>query len=285
MTVCRARHPYSPRYPKDLEMQLISDSAIVTGGGQGMGRGLVLGLLRYGANVVIADLDVDAAADTAALATAEQLPGRTSVVQADVTDPADIARVFDEAHAAFGAPGILVNNVGAARLQLIADTQVEDWDSIMATCTRSTLLGIREFARRHDQGRQGAIVNVSSVNAVEASDGMAGLCAAKAAVSQLTKAAALELAALGVTVNAVAPGLVRTAASEGPFLDGPLGAEFVARTPLGRIGEPADVAEAVAFLCSVHARWITGVHLPVDGGMHLRGVPSYWGTLLAAGQV
>jgi glucose 1-dehydrogenase len=137
----------------------------------------------------------------------------------------------------------------------------------------------RVCSARAGGGGGGAIVNTSSLNAEAATEGLAHYCAAKAAVSQLTKVAALELAPLGVRVNAVAPGITRTPMSEGGFLGGRMGEEFLAHTPMGRFGEPEDIARAVTLLASEEAGWVTGVTLPVDGGGHLRGLFDYWNTM------
>ena len=187
---------------------------------------------------------------------------------------------LDAAAERFGTPQIIANNAGWASMAPIAELPVEDWDRIFAVCTKGVFLGTKAFAKRAiAAGLPGAIVNTSSLNAEAATDGLAHYCAAKAAVSQLTKVAAAELAPSGVRVNAVAPGITRTPMSEGGFLAGRMGEEFIAHTPMGRFGEPEDIARAVAFLASDDAGWVTGVTLPVDGGGHIRGLQNYWATM------
>jgi len=253
-------------------MELIGTSALVTGGAQGIGLGIARRLLAHGAAVVLFDRNEDAARAQAA-----ELGSHALGVGGSVTSVEDIERVLDAAAAAFGVPQILVNNAGVGFMTPVLDTPDEDWDLVFDVCAKGTFLCTRAFGRRlRDQDLPGAIVNLSSINAFAASDGIGHYAAAKAAVSQFTKVAAAELAPLGIRVNAVAPGLTRTPMAEGGFLSGRMLEEFLAHTPLGRPGEPDDVAKVVVFLCSDYAEWITGVTLPVDGGTHIRGLHNYW---------
>lgn len=257
-------------------MQLIGRSIVVAGGAQGMGLGIARHLLGLGGNVTLLDLRDEAVQAAARQLNESGLPGRAAALHGSATSAADVASVFDLAEREFGPAQILINNVGGAVLQQIVDTSDEQWQQVFDLCGKSTFFGTREFARRLGKtSLPGAIVNVSSVNARAASEGMAAMCSAKAAVNQFTRVAALELAASGVTVNAVEPGLTSTPAAA-VFSSGAAAEAFTQRTPLGRIGVVEDIAGVVAFLCSDDARWMTGACLPVDGGLHLRGVPGYW---------
>jgi glucose 1-dehydrogenase len=256
---------------------LVGDSAIVTGGAQGIGLGISRALIERGASVLLFDLNEDAVTEAAAGLESELGAGKAAGFAGSVTSAADWAAAFDRAAESFGPVSILANNAGWASMALIADLDEADWDQCMDVCAKGAFLGTKEFANRAEG--PGAIVNTSSLNAEAATDGLAHYCAAKAAVSQLTKVAAAELAPSGIRVNAVAPGITRTPMSEGGFLAGRMGEEFIAHTPMGRFGEPEDIARAVAFLASDDAGWVTGVTLPVDGGGHIRGLQNYWATM------
>ncbi len=255
-------------------MGLVGDSAIVTGGAQGIGLGIARQLIERGASVLLFDLNEDAVKEAAA-----GLPsGKAAGFAGSVTSADDWAAAFEAASESFGPVSILANNAGWASMALVVDLDEGDWEQCFDVCAKGTFLGTKEFARRAgDSG--GAVVNTSSLNAEAATDGLAHYCAAKAAVSQFTKVAAAELAPSGIRVNAVAPGITRTPMSEGGFLAGRMGEEFIAHTPMGRFGEPDDIARAVAFLASDDAGWVTGVTLPVDGGGHIRGLQNYWATM------
>ena len=262
-------------------MTLVGTSAVVTGAGRGMGRRIAQRLMDAGANVTIFEFDGEQAERTAAELSAESTNGTRAIAQAgSVASADDVVAAYDAATAAFGLPQLLVNNAGTAAMTLIVDTPEEDWDSVFDVCAKGTFLCTREHARRLlPTGQGGAIVNISSVNYQAATEGVAHYCAAKAAISQFTKVAALEFAPGNIRVNAVAPGLTRTPMSEGGFLGGRMGEEFIAHTPLGRFGETEDIARVVVFLCSDDSQWITGATIPVDGGGHIRGLHNYWATM------
>ncbi len=262
-------------------MTLVGTSAIVTGAGRGIGRRIAQRLMGAGADVLIFEFDGVQAEQTALELTAEAGGERKAMAYAgSVSSAADVAAAWDTATSAFGTPQLLVNNAGTASMSLIVDTLEEDWNSVFDSCAKGTFLCTREHARRLlPTGLPGAIVNISSINYEFATEGLCHYCAAKAAISQFTKVAALEFAPDNIRVNAIAPGLTRTPMSEGGFLSGRMGEEFVAHTPLGRFGETDDIALVAAFLCSTDSQWITGATLPVDGGGHMRGLFNYWGTM------
>jgi 3-oxoacyl-[acyl-carrier protein] reductase len=262
-------------------MSLVGTSAVVTGAGRGMGRRIAQRLMDAGANVTIFESDGEQASATARELTAESTAGTRAIAHAgSVASASDVAAVYDAATAAFGVPELLVNNAGTAAMSLIVDTPEEDWDSVFDVCAKGTFLCTREHARRLlATGRPGAIVNISSQNYDSATEGLCHYCAAKAAISQFTKVAALEFAPSNIRVNAIAPGLTRTPMSEGGFLSGRMGDEFLAHTPLGRFGETEDVARVAVFLCSDASQWVTGATIPVDGGSHMRGLHNYWATM------
>lgn len=262
-------------------MSVIGSSALVTGGGQGMGRQFTRRLLQNGVNVVILEVNPETVDATASELT-EEAGGSAKAIgySGSVADERAVAGAFDAAAESFGTPQVIVNNAGWANMTLIVDTPAGDWDQVFDVCAKGTFLVTREAARRlQAEGKPGSIVNISSINYAAATDGISHYCAAKAAVSQFTKVAAAELAPSDIRVNAIAPGLVRTPMSEGGFLDGRMGEEFIAHTPMGRYGEPDDIAKAVIFLASDESGWVTGVTLSVDGGSHIRGLHNYWAVM------
>jgi 3-oxoacyl-[acyl-carrier protein] reductase len=256
-------------------VQLAGSSAIVTGGAQGIGRGVAAALIDNGAGVVLLDLNRERVEETA-----RELGERALAHVGSVTRAEDVDAAFAAAERAFGRPSILVNNAGNARASLIADCEESQWDETLGVHLKGTFLCTRAFAQRaRADHKGGAIVNLSSINHSHASEGTADYSAAKAGISQFTKVAALELAPYGVRVNAVAPGGTNTPMAE---RHAAMREEFVARTPLGRFGEVEDIASAVLFLASEEAAWITGVTLPVDGGLHLRGLHNFHDVLAQA---
>lgn len=264
-------------------MQLIGSSAIVTGGAQGIGLAIARRILEEGGSVLLLDLNRDGVEAAAARLGADVgAPERVAAHAGSVASAADVDAAFDAATERFGTPQLLANNAGWASMSPIVDTADDDWDRVFEVCVRGVFVGTRAFGRRAlAAGLPGAVVNTSSLNYMAATEGLAAYCAAKAAVSQFTKVAALEFAPHGIRVNAVAPGITRTPMSEGGFLGGRMGEEFIAHTPMGRFGEPEDIARAVALLMSQDAGWVTGVTLNVDGGAHIRGLHNYWDTMQA----
>jgi 3-oxoacyl-[acyl-carrier protein] reductase len=270
-------------------MELVGSTAIVTGGGRGIGKAITAELLGRGANVVVLEIEPDhIAAASAELGESTGAGDRLAFSHGSVTRADDIDAAFALAEERFGPVGMLVNNAGDASMALVVDTTEEEWDHIVDTCLKGTFLCTKAFARRAiDAGIEGAIVNISSLNAVAATDGLGHYCAAKAGITQFTKVCAGEMGRFGIRVNAIAPGTTRTPLSEG-FTVGRMGDEFLSHTPLGREprhGEPEDIALVAAFLLSNLSRRVTGHMIPVDGGNHVRGLFSYWDVAVEEGIV
>jgi 3-oxoacyl-[acyl-carrier protein] reductase len=227
----------------------------VTGGSRGIGRAIALELARAGASVTIG---YHSGKDEAGKV-AKEAGGKA--VQADVSDVADARRLVEEA----GDLDILVNNAGLTRDGLIARMSDEDWGAVIDTNLRGTFHTCRAVARGMMKRRRGSIVNVSSIVGVHGNAGQTNYSASKAGIIGFTKALARELGPRDVRANVVAPGYVDTRLTQ--VLDEELRQGMLVSTPLGRLGDPEDIAGAVRFLCSDEASFITGEVLLVDGGL------------------
>ena len=238
--------------------------AVVTGGGSGIGRAACRRFAEEGAVVAVLDIDGDAAE-----AVATEVGGHGFAV--DVSDgPRTEAAVLAAAEA-LGGLEIMVNNAGTGSLSPLADYAFEEWDRLVRVNLHGVFHGIRTAAPLMRDGGGGVIVNTASISGVRPAAGEAPYAAAKAGVVALTSSAALEYAPT-VRVNAVAPGMIRTALTT-PLLEAIPDQEsrYETATPLGRVGEPDDVADVIVMLCSPLARFVTGQTLVVDGGMILHG--------------
>ena len=230
-------------------------TALVTGGSRGIGRAIALELGRAGADVVVG---YRAEADEAE-AVASELGGRA--VQADVSDPEQAKVLVDEA----GEVDVLVNNAGTTRDGVLARMLDDDWRTVLETNLSSTFYTCRAAARGMMKRRGGAIVNVSSIVGVHGNWGQTNYAASKAGIIGFTKSLARELGSRGVRANVIAPGYVKTALTDAIPEDAR--ETMLANTPLGRLGDPENVAAAVRFLVSDEASFITGEVLLVDGGL------------------
>jgi 3-oxoacyl-[acyl-carrier protein] reductase len=229
--------------------------ALVTGGSRGIGRAIAAELANAGAEVVIGYRSgADEAKDAAS-----EIGGKA--VQADVSNADDAKRLVEEA----GDVDILVNNAGVTRDGLLARMSDEDWDVVIDTNLRGTFNTCRAVTRGMMKRRAGAIVNVSSVVGLHGNPGQANYSASKAGIIGFTKALARELGSRGVRANVVAPGYISTRLTN--ELSEELRGAMLANTPLGRFGEPEDVAGVVRFLVSDEAAFVTGEVLLVDGGL------------------
>jgi NAD(P)-dependent dehydrogenase (short-subunit alcohol dehydrogenase family) len=237
--------------------------ALVTGAGRGIGRAVALRLAADGAVVALCARSADQLAEVAV----EVGPGNAFVVPGDIADPATPTRVVEAVIERFGRIDVLVNAAGISPVWLRAeDTAAEDWDAIMHTNVRGPFLVAQAVGRRMLEHRSGSIVNIASIGGVIALPRLVAYCAAKAAMIAMTRVLAVEWADRGVRVNAVAPAYVATAMTAELRAHPQLAAEIVASTPLGRLGQPEEVADAVAFLASDRASFITGSTVMVDGG-------------------
>jgi NAD(P)-dependent dehydrogenase (short-subunit alcohol dehydrogenase family) len=239
--------------------------AIITGGGSGLGRVLAHSFAAEGAAVVVADM-VGQRATTVAGEISEA-GGRSLAQTTDVTDAADIEVMVGAARDAFGSVDILVNNAAKATDADFLDLSEEAWDEDVAITLKGSFLCSQAVLADMTENRSGVILNISSVNAL-AYFGNEAYSAAKAGVLNLTRSLAVRYGPLGVRVNAIAPGTLRTPAWEQRRQKDPRVFERASKWyPLGRIGEPEDVAGAALFLASDEAAWISGAVLPVDGGL------------------
>jgi 3-oxoacyl-[acyl-carrier protein] reductase len=244
--------------------------ALVAGGAQGIGRGIVEALVREGAPVVIMDLDGGLASSVARELRSAGPP--VVATGGDVTSRADVRAAVELCVGRFGGLAVAVANAGTVAVEPITEIGDATWHRILEVNLTGAFHCVQEAARVMVPARAGSIVVTASTNAFWMETNLAHYNASKAGVVALVRSAALELAPYGVRVNAVGPGLVRTRLTRFITEDPGRAADFLRQIPLGRFGEPADVAEAVVFLASDRASWITGEHLVVDGGQTL-GTP------------
>ncbi|MGC2296274.1 MAG: 3-oxoacyl-ACP reductase FabG [Candidatus Dormiibacterota bacterium] len=242
--------------------------ALVTGGGQGIGEATVRRFAEEGAKVVVADLN-QAAADAVATSIAAA-NGQSLAVGCDVQDEASVERLAEAALGRFGQIDILVSNAGVTRDNLLAKMSLAEWDQVIQVHTRGAFLCARAVARNMVSRRFGKMVFLSSTSAL-GNRGQANYSTAKAGLQGLTRTLALELGPFQINVNSVAPGFVDTAMTRAvaerlrvPLED--FQREAAARIPLGRLGQPQDIAAVIAFLCSADASYISGQVLYVNGG-------------------
>ena len=239
--------------------------ALVTGASRGIGEGILLALARAGATVVGTSTSAQGAeAITRAIAEAGgQGAGRVL----DVRDAARCGALAEEVQAGYGPVSILVNNAGVTRDNLLARMKDEEWDEIQATNLKPVFLLSRAVLRAMMKARAGRIVNVASVVGFTGNAGQANYAAAKAGMVGFSKSLAREVGSRGITVNCVAPGFIETDMTRALAADQVK--RLVENVPLGRLGRVEDVAQAVLFLCSPAAAYITGATLHVNGGMYM----------------
>lgn len=245
-------------------MNISTRVAIVTGSGRGIGRVIALKLAESGVRVVLNDVG-DVKPVEAVAKEIKAMGMECLQVMADVSSSADVTRLVDETMSAYKRVDILVNNAGIARDQLILRMSEEDWDKVLAVDLKSVFLCTKAVLRPMAKQRWGRVINISSIVGIIGNKGQANYAAAKAGVIGFTRAVAKEVASHGVTVNAVAPGFIDTEMTRGLKED--WRQELKKLIPLGEFGTPRDVAEAVAFLASEGAGYITGQVLGVTGGM------------------
>lgn len=245
------------------KLPLAGRHALVTGSARGIGRAIALALARAGADVAI-----NARGEEGARRVAEEVQslGRRSLAYgADVSDFASADRMIADVLAQWQSLDVLVNNAGVTRDNLLLRMKEEDWDEVLRVNLKSAFNCTKVAARAMMRQKKGTIINISSVVGIMGNAGQANYAASKAGLIGFTRAMARELASRNVTVNAIAPGYVVTDMTAGLGAD--VKEKLLQNIPLGRLGEPSDIADAALFLASDAARYITGQVLVVDGGM------------------
>ena len=247
-------------------MELTEKVAIVTGGGRGIGRAIALRLAEAGATVVVNDVGNPEPANN--VVAEIKAKGRQSLaVMADISIKTDVERMVEAAKDTYGRVDILVNNAGITRDQLLLRMSDEEWDKVLGVNLRGAFLCSRAVVRHMIKQRWGRIISIASIVGVLGNPGQANYSASKAGIIGLTRTLAKEVGSRQITVNAVAPGFIDTEMTQ--RLEESWKEEMKKRIPLGFVGSPQDVAQAVAFLASEDARYITGQVLNVDGGVAL----------------
>jgi 3-oxoacyl-[acyl-carrier protein] reductase len=245
-------------------MSLTGKVALVTGASGGIGGAIAAELARAGAQVAL-NYSRNAARAEAAAGEIEAAGGQAFAVQADITDPAAVDAMIARVQERWGRLDVLVNNSGVTRDGLLMRMKDDDWDTVLDTNLKGAFHCSRAAVKLMMKQRSGRIIVISSVVGVIGNPGQTNYCASKAGLIGFTKALAKEVGSRGITVNAVAPGFITTEMTAA--LTDEQSERIRANVPLGSLGEPPDVAEAVAFLSSDGAKYITGHVLQVDGGL------------------
>ncbi|MCL1695498.1 MULTISPECIES: 3-oxoacyl-[acyl-carrier-protein] reductase [unclassified Lysinibacillus] len=238
--------------------------AVVTGASRGIGRSIALKLADEGAKVVVNYSGSQAKAEEVVAAIQEN-GGEAIAVQASVSKTEEVTALMEAAVKTFGSLDILVNNAGITRDNLIMRMKEDEWDDVLDTNLKGVFLCTKAVTRQMMKQRAGRIINISSIVGVAGNAGQANYVAAKAGVIGLTKTTAKELASRNILVNAIAPGFIETEMTE--QLPEDLKQGMLTQIPLAKLGQPEDIAKAVAFLASDDANYMTGQTLHIDGGM------------------
>ncbi len=246
-------------------MSISGKIALVTGAAQGIGREIALALAADGADVAICDVNLETAQKTAADIEAT---GRKSLaIKANVASSADVSAMLEQVVEKFGRIDILVNNAGITRDGLILRMKDEDWDLVLSINLKGAFLCTKSALKYMTKQRAGTVINIASIVGAMGNAGQANYVASKAGLIGLTKTIAREYANRGITANAVAPGFIETAMTQA--LPENVRQELAKQIPMGKLGTPGDVANAVRFLASPWASYITGQVVHVNGGMYM----------------
>ena len=246
-------------------MLLTGKIAVVTGGAQGIGQAIATTLAQVGSDVVVADLDANRCEET--VARVQELGRKAMAISVNVGDWDQVKGMIDRVQKDWERIDILVNNAGITRDGLLLRMKEEDWQSVLRVNLTGTFFCVKAVLPTMSRQRSGRIVNIASIVGAIGNIGQANYAASKAAVIGLTKTVAREYASRNITVNAVAPGFIDTAMTQD--LSAETKEALLNQIPLKRLGQPSDIADAVSFLCSEKAGYITGHVLHVNGGMHM----------------
>lgn len=249
-----------------MRIDLTNKTALVTGASRGIGRACALSLARAGADLVI-NYHRSAAEAESLAAEVSALGRRALVIMADVGQPGEVEKMFLQIHKELRFLDILVNNAGIIRDNLVGGLTDQDWDRVLDTSLKGAFLCTRAAIPLMLPRHAGKIVNMASVAALRSSRGQANYAAAKGGLVAFTRACAAELAAKGIQINAVLPGMIHTDMSARVRKRG--GEQLLATIPAGRYGQPEEVAQLVAFLVSALADYLTGQSIAIDGGMSI----------------
>jgi len=246
-------------------LKLAGKVALVTGAAQGIGKAVALLLAQNGADIVVSDINLEKAEETAK--EIEAMGRKAMAIKVDVANSGDVERMVQTILERFGQIDVLVNNAGIARDKLILRMTEEDWDAVLDINLKGTFNCTKAVVRHMSRQRSGKIVNIASVVGEMGNAGQANYSASKAGVIGFTKTIAREFAQRGINVNAIAPGYIQTPMTEA--LPEKAKEELKNMIPLERLGQPEDVAEAVLFLVSNASNYITGQVLNVNGGIYM----------------
>ncbi|MDA8083789.1 MAG: 3-oxoacyl-[acyl-carrier-protein] reductase [Nitrospiraceae bacterium] len=246
-------------------MELKGKVALITGGARGIGKAIAEHLAAKGADLVIADISYDSAAETAKELASTGV--RTLALKLDVSKSAEVSAAFESLMKEFGRLDILVNNAGITRDGLLLRMKEEDWDAVIGINLKGVFLCSKEAVKVMVKQKFGRIINIASVVAFMGNPGQANYSASKAGIVGLTKTTAKEYASRGITVNAVAPGFIATAMTDA--LAENVRQEMLKSIPAGTFGSVKDVAGAVAFFASPDSSYVTGQVIHVNGGMYM----------------
>ena len=244
-------------------MELNQKVALVTGGGQGIGRVIADNLAKMGAHTVLGDVNLENAEKAAK--NIRDNGGKATAVLLNVMDPINVRQVFDLIGKEFKPLDILVNNAGITKDGLFIRMKEDDWDRVLAVNLKGSFLCGQQAAKQMMKQRSGSIVNIASIVGVMGNPGQANYSASKAGLIGLTKTMARELAPRNIKVNSIAPGFIDTDMTR--VLDDKIRDKLIEQIPLARLGLPVDIAHSVAFLVSGQSNYITGQVINVNGGM------------------